>query len=444
MTIKTKNFRGFLKMHIGKKLLSAIMLLVVAIVSTVAVSAVPVVINQVEIDDDEIYSTGTSRIQVLDRDNEIEVKVKVTATADVEDAQIEAVIRGYDHDDLIEDITDAFDMKAGRDYTKTLTLKLPYRMEQNEVYKLRIRVDDRDGDTTTETYEIEIESERHNLMIKDVIFSPSNGVMAGRALLTTVRLGNYGAVDEEDGVKVMVSIPELGLSAADYIDEVEMDEKRTSEELYLRIPACTKAGIYDVEVSAEYDDGDEVETVVKQIVIQEDETCNRITPTSEAKTIITVGPTSQDVAAGEGGVIYPMTLSNTGTAAKTYVVSLDGYEAWADVRVSPANIVVLQGGESKAVYVYVSAKADASAGEHMFTVDVTSGSKSLKQFALKANVVEGEAPAADGLDVKNVLLIGLLVLVILLVILGLIIGFGKLRGKDDEDEDDDEVGQTYY
>lgn len=433
------------------KIFSTVLVLVMALIAVSAVLAVPVTIDKVKVNGDEIDATGSNSIMAMDRNDQLSLKVEVTATEDVSDAQIEVAIRGYDHDDLIDDISDVFDMRANRTYIKSFSINLPYRMDQ-DVYKLRVMINDRDGDTTTKTYELDIGATRNSLKIYDVLFSPSNGVVAGRALLTTIRLANIGSADQNDGVKVSVSIPELGISAADYMDSLDEDDKKTSEELYLRIPSCTKAGTYDVIIEVEYKDGDKVEKQTKQIRVLEDETCipaakPGVTPAVEPKTIITIGPTTQDVTRGEGGVIYPLTLSNAGNDAKTYIITADGYQEWADVKVSPANIVVLQGGESKAVYVYVSAREDATVGEHMFSVDVTSGSKSLKQFALKSNVVAGADSGAvkdDGkMDVKSVLLIGLLVLVVLFVILGLIIGFSKMR-KNDDDEEDDKSEQTYY
>jgi hypothetical protein len=436
------------------KIFYSVLVLVMALIAVSAVLAVPVTIDKVKVNGDEIDATGTNSVLAVDRNDQISLKVEVTAEEAVDEAQIEVAIRGYDHDDLIEDISEVFDMKANRTYIKSFTLKLPYRMDQ-DVYKLRVMVTDRDGDTTTETYELDIGAERNSLMIKDVIFSPSNGVIAGRALLTTIRIANIGSSDQDDGVKVSVSIPELGISAADYIDTVDSDDKKTSEELYLRIPSCVKGGTYTVEIAVDYKDGDRTEETTRKIVVYEDETCTKPADSAcatagcgaatEPKTVITIGPTTQDVAAGEGGVIYPLTLSNAGNDAKTYIITADGYQEWADVRISPANIVVLAGGESKAVYVYLSAKEDATIGEHMFSVDVTSGSKSLKQFTLKANVVAGKdnGSASGKMDVKSVLLIGLLVLVVLFVILGLIIGFSKMKKSDDDDEDD-KSEQTYY
>lgn len=434
-------------MNFGKHIRNLVMLLVVALIAATAVSAVPVAIEKVKVNGDEIYTTTTNSIRSLDRGEELSVRVEVTAAADVKDAQIEVVMRGYDHDDRIEDITSVFDMKANRTYVKTFTLNLPYKMDKDQ-YKLRVRVDDRAGDTTQETYEIEVESPRHQLFIDDVIFSPSNGVVAGRALLTTVRIANLGSADQKDGVKVMITIPELGISAASYLDKVVEDRRKTSEELYLRIPSCIKPGYYDAVITVEYHKGDKVVRETKQIKVLEDETCavpDEKDDDKEVKTIITIGPTTQEVFRGEGGVIYPLTISNSGKEARTYVITIDGYQDWADVRVSPANVLVLKGGESKAVYIYVSAKESAQIGEHMFSVDVSSGTETLKQFTLKSKVVEAEKTAGKGMDVKNVLLIGLLVLVVLLVILGLIIGFGKLKGKDEDmDENDEEAGQTYY
>lgn len=428
-----------------KGFFNVLMVLMLALMATAAVSAVPVTIDEVEVDDEEVDATGSNFVRVVDRGNEFDVDVKLSATDDVDDVQVEAVLRGYDDNELIEDITDVFDMKANRTYIKKLDLNFPSGLDKDQ-YKLRVRVENRDGDTTQETYELEIENERHDVKINDVIFSPFGEVTAGRALLTTVRLENFGMVDEDDGVKVSVRMPELGIAAADYIDEVDEDDAITSEELYMRIPKCTKEGTYDVEVSIEYDDGEEVETVEESIRVAESEVCaDGSEDEDKPKTVIAVGPQTQDVKVGEGAV-YPVTITNAGNTAKTYVVKADGYQDWADVRVSPANIVVLQPGEAKALYVYASPMQAAQVGEHMFSLSISSEGKTLKEFTLKANVQEGEAEEQDGgMDVRNVLLIGLLVLVVLLVILGLIIGFGKLKGDDkDFDDEDSERGETYY
>jgi len=439
---------------IGNKL--SVLIIVFALLAIGLVSASDIKLVDVEFDGDTLNLDDVNSIQAYDRDNSYDVKVRVELEDnfddikdELKDAQIEVYMRGYDHNDLIQDISDAFDMEEGVTYKKTLTLKLRYRMDKDE-YDLRIRVEGRSGDGLTRTFKLKVESEKHAMLIKDVVFSPSNAVLAGRSLLTSVRIKNTGMDDDKEGVRVSVAIPELGIEATDYIDEIDNEESVTSEELYLRIPPCTKGGVYDAVIKVVYDDGDETKTLTKQITILEDEQCNakdNIEEKPQPKTIITVGPTTQDVARGEGGVIYPLTLSNAGSDSQTYVISADGYATWADLSISPQNIVNIGPGEAKALYVYLTAKPDTQAGERMFSLKVTSGTETVKEFTLKANVIAGKEEASPTVtnwaSIKRVLEIGLVVLVVLLVILGLIIGFSRLKGDDDMD-DDDGKSETYY
>ncbi len=396
---------------------------------------------EVELDDDELSASSTNFVRALERGDEFDVKVHLTSDIDVENVQVEAELRGYDHDDRVEDISDVFDMKANVTYVKKLTLKFADRLDQDR-YKLRVQIEDRDSNTFEETYELEVETARHLLTIKDIVFSPENTVRAGRALLTTVRVANDGQEDDE-GIKIKVSIPALGISASDYIDELEAegkdDDEKTSEELYMKIPECTTAGDYKVRVEVIYDDGDEKITKESMITVTEGEFCGAVTPETKPKTIITVGVESQDLTQGQGGAVYPLTITNMGTTTKSYTVTVEGVDAFGTSRISPSNFVVLGAGETQAIYVYVSAKENAPLGQTMFSLTISSGGEVLQQIPLKANVL---AKTVAGWDkVKKALEIGLVVLVILLVILGLIIGFNKLKGKEEGTE---ETSQTYY
>ncbi len=431
-------------------------LLTIFLVSLIAVcgmaSALDIKDNiEVKVNGDIVSETSSNEVYDFEKGEDLEVKVRLTANVDLDDVQIEANIRGYDHNDLMEDITDVFDMKKDTTYTKKLTIPLRIRMDQDS-YKLRITISDRDGETTTKTYELEVDTKRHQLAIKDVILSPENEVKAGRALLAAVRLKNYGERNE-DGIKVKVSIPELGVSATDYVDELDreedsvdrnnpnydddIDDQTTTEELYLRIPSDAKTGEYTLRVEVTYDDGDEKE--VEEMII-------RVKGTEEAapsavdkeKTLITLVASAQSTTQGGAEAVYPITITNEGTTSKTYVVSADGAD-WATFRISPSNVLVIGAGESKAANVYVAAGASASVGEQTFSVTIKSGEKTLKEIPMKVDVSEGKTSAWS--KVKRGLEVGLVVLVILLVILGLIIGFNKLKGGDEETK---EEGETYY
>ena len=419
------------------KLIKVLSIFILFLFSILAVNALSVTIDSVKLDCDVLSPTSTNEVFDFERDQELDVKVRITANAASNDVQIEVAIRGYDHDDLIEDITDTFDVKQGVTYTKKLTLPLRQRLDQDR-YKLRVLITDRDGDLIQETYELEINTKRHAIQIRDVVLSPGEEVRAGRALLVAVRLRNMGEKDEE-GIKVTVSIPELGVSASDFVDELEKDgdddDETTTEELYLRIPDSTETGEYTLRIVVEFDDGDEREVEERVIrVIGEEGLTVQETLTKE-KTIITVAADAQSLQTGQE-VAYPITLTNAGSNSKTYIVSANG-ASWANFRISPSNVVVIDAGESKAVSIYVTANANALAGQQTFTVTISIGDKVLKQIPLTANVsvVNTTTKLKKGLEV------GLVVLVVLLVIIALIIGFSKLRGKEEGKEGEEE---PYY
>ncbi len=409
----------------------ALFLIGVLAVSGIAnADSVPVTIEKVYIDDKAVEDGET---RSLDRGSEeVEVEVKLLATGDDEHVTVEATIEGLDHDrDEASDKTESFSVKAGKTYYKKLNIALPGRMDVDE-YALRVEVSNRKDDEIIYNAYIAVDPVRNGIRIKDIVFSPEGAVKAGRSLLATVRLKNVGESTEED-VKVKVEMPELGISASDYIDEVEEEDSVTSEELYMRIPECAKAGEYRAVVTVEFDEGDETISEESTVTVVESETCAVGAPISVEKTVIAVSEEVQDVVAGESGVIYPLTITNSGTSSRTYAISAKAGD-WADVKVSPS-LAVLNAGETKIVYVQVAAKEGASAGEQVFGIAVKSGETLLKEVTMKANVVESK-----GRNWTRGLEYALIALVVLLVIIGLVIGFSRLKGGNESEEEE----QTYY
>jgi uncharacterized membrane protein len=422
----------------GLKILSVLTLLLIGLIAVSGIAnadSVPVQIEQLKINGDTFDFVGDEFRGDLIRDDELEVRVKFLALEDDSHIVVKAEVDGLDHDEEVaEDETDPFSVKEGRTYYKTLNLKLPTRMDVDQ-YALRIEVSNRgDEDEVEVVAMLDVMAPRDAVRIRDVIFSPDEVVKAGRALLTNVRLKNVGERDQE-GIRVRVSVPDLGVSDSDWIDEVEAEDSVTSEELYMRIPQCAEAGEYEVVVTVEYDDGDEEITQTEVITVVESEVCDATGDGDAGQTVIAVGSDTQDVVAGESGVVYPLSLSNTGSASRTYEVSVEAGD-WADVKVSPS-VVVLEGGKTKMVYVYVAAKEDASVGEQTFGIEVKSGEEVLQEVVLSVNVVE---PADQGWNLKKGLEVGLVVVVVLLVIVGLVVGFRRLRENEEEPGEE----QTYY
>ena len=423
----------------GFKILSVLALILIGFLAVSGIAnadSVPVTIDEVKINGDVFDLVGNELRGDLIRDDELVVKVKINALEDDDNIVIKAEIDGLDHDEeQAEDETEPFSVREGRSYWKTLNLKLPARMDVDQ-YALRIEVSNRNNDEVEVIAMLDVSTPRDAVAIKDVVFSPEGEVQAGRALLTNVRVKNIGEQDQE-GVRVKISIPELGLSDSDWIDEVEAEDSVTSEELYMRIPQCAKAGEYEVIVTVEYDEGDEEVEQSETITVVEGDMCD-VGGEDKGQTVITVGSDVQDVVAGESGVVYPVSLSNTGSVARTYQIAVQA-GSWADVRVSP-NVVVLDGKATKMVYVYVAANEDAAPGEQTFGVEIKSGEEVLQEVVLSANVVE---PENKGFGLKRVLEVGLVVLVVALVVVGLVVGFRRLK-EDDEEAAETGEEQTYY
>jgi len=404
-----------------------------------------VTFDSIEIDDKEIIGDNPVSVAGLEKDDTIEVDVQFTANDDTS-VEIEVELSGDGKKDKVSDSTDEFNVNDGTTYTKTLELELPQRMDQDRQYQIRVTISNKYG-SVIEIGTLDISGSDHSVQIRDIVLSPENEVKAGRALLATARIKNRGTQQEED-VKVKVSIPALGISASDYIDELDeedcddedCDDSTTSEELYMRIPDCAEPGEYTVKVCVEYDDGDEEACETAKISVVESDSCalpDVDSSASTGKTIITIGPETQDIAKG-ASVIYPVTIANEGSAAKVYSIVTEAAD-WAEFTTTPSNVLVVGPGESKAAFVSVKANSAAS-GLQVFSVTIKSGETVLKQVPLRANITGAAAASSLG-KIKKALEIGLVILVVLLVLLGLIIGFNKLRGSEEEEGEDE---KTYY
>ncbi|MCX8147374.1 MAG: hypothetical protein N3D84_02815 [Candidatus Woesearchaeota archaeon] len=397
----------------------------------------------------DIVENGDEIRLNLERDQEIKVKVQVMANQNINDLTVEAEIFGNEHGH-IADVSETFNAKANTLYIKELTLELPSSMELDN-YDLRVSVAGRTGAVKTYNYPLTIDTKKHSVIIKDVSFNPSNEVLAGRALLTVVRIKNTG-LEEEESVKVTVSIPGLGVSATDYIDDLEPEEYANTEEMYLRMPSNAKTGDYKVNVKVLYDEGyketDDQYTI--RVVGSGDETTptgtNGTTSiiTTTPTTQITAGPQTQDAARGQGGAIYSVSVTNPSQESKSYTISVTGVESFGTLKISPSTLLVIGPGKTETFYVYVAANEDATLGTHTFGVQVKSGDQLLKEFPLNLNVIEaGVSEKEEGWDsVKKGLLVSLAILVVIVIVLGLIIVFNRMKGSEEIEEE--AKSQTYY
>jgi hypothetical protein len=405
---------------------------------------------------DRVVRNDVTVLKAFERGEDLDVSIEFVSLQDAEDVQIMAFMTGYHRGhrstDDVFDMTSTFDVDANVSYRKTLSLRIPqdFEIDSGDELKLRVEISDKFSGSYMREYNLKIDALRDSVVIQDVVLDPASSVQAGRGVFASVRVRNMGSRTEES-IKVEVSMPALGLRATEYIDELESDEATTSEDLFLRIPSCTEEGQYTVIAKVTYADGDEVISTEDTIRVTADEACDlngdddddNGTPSngnSQDKTVVTV-PGKQDVVQGTSGSVYPIIIQNSGKTDRSYELTASALDSWATYRFDPGAFTIVKAGETKTVYLYVTPKADATAGEKVFMVNVKT-SNDEKQIALSANVIasQKEEQPAFG-DLTKILEIGVIVLIVLLIVLGLIIGFNKLKDKDEPEE---VSGQTYY
>ncbi len=388
----------------------------------------------------DIYRSGENiRVDVYE---ELDIRVKLQATADVRDLEVDARLIGYEHSTRVRvsDYSGVFDLREGDTTFVNLRVQVPVDADK-DLYDLRVSVRDRRYDYATSSFTIRVAGPRNQLLVRDVIFSPGGSVVAGRALLAQLRIENIGELDQND-IKITARIPALNIVESAFTRDIRGEallgrgERLTTEELFIRIPQCAPEGVYKVEFEVEYNRFDVV-SFTEEIVILESELCptSQTTQPTQDRTVINA-PQAQMVTAGVGGASFPVVITNEGSSAKTYTLSVTGIGNWGTYKLSEQAPIVAA-GETKTVFVYVNANDDAPLGIQTFGIEVQAqGSK--QTILAQANVV---APEGKTSSLTEILTISVIVLVIILVLLGIIVVFTKIRGRD---EDDMEKGKAYY
>jgi len=264
-------------------------LLIVALSAVSYGQSVPVFISEVQLDDVTLVQSPFDNRLDVERGKEVELEIQLEAFGDADDVEVMAFLSGYEYNNVepVNDRTPTFEVEDGVRYIKRLHLKIPDLVETDD-YKLRIIVSDRNNFEFILNYDLKLDTKRHDLKIKEVMIYPESDVKSGTALLARVRVENYGQKDEED-VRVRVSIPDLGLSVVDYINEVESDEEEETEEMYLKLP-CAKPGTYGVKVDVAYNNGKSTLAQSRSINLVEGDLCKALAAPTAQTTQVTQTP----------------------------------------------------------------------------------------------------------------------------------------------------------
>lgn len=403
-----------------------------------AVSALPQVVS-VKINGNTV--TPNENL-VVNRGDTLNIQVKVTAASGNDsNVEISGEILGYEHNSQSSDLYDRaplFDMQAGDTRIENLKLTVPTDAQQDH-YALRIQVGSRTGPTNESDYTLHLTGQRHQLVVSDITFNPDKYVQSGRAFLSQVRVKNIGSQDEQN-VKVTLSMPKAGVEASTYIDRIRSDQSESTSDMFLRVPNCLASGTYDVVAKITYDDGYESASYTTQVnVVSDAQLCNN--QSSQQRVLIEVQP-PQPVQAG-GSTVFPVLVTNSGSQSQTLALTVSGADSFGSARVTPSQFIVVPPNGRSTAYVEVSANKDATAGTKIVSLSLaTASGTQLGSSAVPVTVQAAQQGSAiGGSNWQRVLEISLLVLVVILIVLGIIVAVSRMR---DDEREGGEGSQAYY
>lgn len=307
--------------------------------------------------------TDSNKIQV-ELGSTAQIQVFVEGTGERDDVRISAWIGGYEYGS-VETSTEVFEVEDGVSYKKILYVEVPEDLDvSSNEYTLHIDIYD---STSKESlaYTLYFEEERHDVIVEDILLS-ANTVAPGDYVGVKVRLENQGYTDEED-VKIIVSIAELGISNAVYMDELLSGDQTDASSVYLVLPSDA-SGDYELLVTVYYNNGYSTVTESTFLSVEGEMVYDENTFVS-----ISSIPT---LTSGEESS-YKVQVTNLGESAKTFLLTVDGFDAeYVESITVPAGssgefIFTLHPENEGTSYVLVEVSTDEGlVTQELFTVDV--------------------------------------------------------------------------
>ncbi len=353
----------------------------------------------------------------------LDIKVFFTAVENASDVRVEVELDGKKVD--VSDKTARFDIEAGYNYKKALSLEVPKELkdEVSDEFTLTVKIWNSDF-KTEEEYTVLIQRPTYSADIMAI--TADQKVKAGDTIPVDVAVKNVG-YNELDDLYVTISIPELGIEKKAYFGDVvarecydeegycdEDDEDVVEGRFYLNIPYDAPAGIYELVASVENYDLDESESV--QVIIENE---------FSGSNVIVAEPT-KSFATGENAEYY-LILANPSDSLKVYRIVVDStgdLSAKAD-----SSVIAVPAGSSRTVKVTASSDSE---GIYNFNVNVFSGESLISTTSLAANV------SGSSYNTPIVVLTIILAIIFLVLLVILIVLLGKKPEKQEE------FGESYY
>ena len=306
----------------------------------------------------------------------LDIQVALKSPVDVQDIRVKAWIDGYEYS-LIEDSSDMIDLEADVLKKISLHLDVPEDMDLSDNHYTLVVEASGKSYYETEKFELYIKEPRHRVVIADVLAVPIRELRPGSLLMLKVRVKNEGYKAEKD-VIVEASIPELGVSAREWIDNLSPrgeDDDAGTVALYLRVPSDAESGEYAVNVRVRYNNMHNEDAETRLFRIKDSAS------KSEDSVITSLLVPEKNLKVGERAA-SAIEVANVGKEKKTYFL-----DAYGDVEISGP--VTLDEDEAGELYVYFTPKTP---GKHV--VEITVKTRDAKvasyrvEFAVSENMQE--------------------------------------------------------
>ncbi len=271
----------------------------------------------------------------------IKVKVEITnqfqEDMKIEDIYVEATLLGIDDGEDLDEESNEFDLRDGRDKTITFTFEVPKEVDE-DTYDLDIYVEGEDENGTTHTVEwtvyLDVEKEKHDIVIENLELRP-NKLSCVRNTKLVFDIVNYGQEEEEE-VAYSIFSEFIGIDTKqgyfELSEDLFSDDSMLSKSMSIRIGDNFAEGVYPITVKAFYnkdnlEDTETVDLIVEdcEVKVEEVEEEVKVTigegekttlPSKEKKELeISFKETPEYLALLAGGIVILLVLVILGFAA---------------------------------------------------------------------------------------------------------------------------------
>lgn len=252
---------------------------------TVTASVMKLAVDKLDVScspscNDDLNEEDGGEITEVEPGTTLEFKVKLENLWDddeddhnIENIDIVATLEEMGDEDDQEEEDEIDKIKPGDKESVTFTFEVPEEVDEG-TYDLELEIDGEDEDGTdydiTLSIEVEVEKKSDQMTFKKAMFTPST-VRCSRETQLSINVKNIGSSDQDNAQLTIRSSP-LGISENDFFDVEEGDYDDDDTEFEKRysfnIPTNVRAGTYDVELKAYYEDDDEYERKTVTLTVE--------------------------------------------------------------------------------------------------------------------------------------------------------------------------------